>query len=321
MELVPGLHRIDTPLGNRVSSLYLVVGDRSTLLFDTGVDGTIPAHVLPYLSSIGVPTDSVRHVVVSHADVDHCGGIADAREAFPAAVLCAGREDAPLMADYATFLRLRGREFHEPWGLDESPEGLAWMREVCREGPLDWHLTGGERVDLGGRTVEILHVPGHSRGHLAVHDPASGAVLVSDAVLGDAVRTADGSPAFPPTYRFVDSYLATVLRLEGLAPDLLLTAHYPTMAGEEALAFLAASRDFASALEEAVLRAVRSAPAPMTLEALCTELNPTVGRWPSAGTVVALAFPVVGHVERLVSTGALALSTGPQGRRLIGAVS
>lgn len=309
MELAPGLHRIDTELGTRVSSLYLFAGADASLLFDTGVDGTAQRDLAPYLAAHDLDPGRVRWAVISHADVDHFGGLASVRELAPGAAIVAHRLDAPLIADYGVYEDERGRGFRTPWDLDEHPDTLAWTREVTREGPLDLTITGGERVRLSDDwEVELVHAPGHSRGHLAVWDPRSRSLVVSDAVLSDAVLHADGAPAFPPTYRFVDNYLATIARFEAMAPEHLLTAHYPTMDAASGAAFLAASRAFAEGLDRAVHDAVSvTGERGCTLAELLDELNPRVGRWPAEGTASALAFPVVGHLERALQYGTLAM--------------
>jgi glyoxylase-like metal-dependent hydrolase (beta-lactamase superfamily II) len=309
MDVAPGIHRVDTQLGDRVNSLYLLVGDDRTLLFDVGVDGVAEQDLRPYMERNGIALSSLRHAVISHADVDHFGGLASLRELAPHAVVAAHVEDAALIEDYAVYEDVRARGFREPWEVDEDPATLAWTREVTREGLLDLHLRGGERIRLGADwTVEVLHAAGHSRGHLSVWDERSRSLLVSDAVLAEAVLLADGTPAFPPTYRFVDDYLATIARFESLRPERLLTAHYPTMDRDDATAFLARSRTFADGLEAAIVDTVDAAGADgLDLPSILAELNPTVGSWPSEGTAEALAFPVVGHLERLLRQGRIGL--------------
>ena len=302
--LAERLYRIDAPLGERFASLYLVVGDTSTLLFDTGIDGMIPEFVVPQLASIGLTVDDISHVVVSHCDVDHFGGVADAHESFPnARVLAHPLERAPI-ENFDTFLSERGRGFLDEWGFDEDQGTLDWLREVTRERPLDGTVIDGEVIDLGGARPVVWHVPGHSRGHLAIELPWASAVLVSDAVLGSSVNLADGTPAFPPTYRYVDDYLATVARLSAAHHDLLLTAHYPAMSGATAAEFLAESAAFAQRLDALVVAALGAAD-DLTLAELVHEINDAAGDWPTDGTEAALAFPVVGHLERLRDAGRL----------------
>ena len=312
MEVAEGVHRIDTPLGERINSLYLVVDDDAGVLFDTGVDHTARDHVAPYLAQHGLDASRVRFVVVSHADVDHFGGVASIRELLPHAVLACHRGDAELIESYAAYEARRARGFRDPWGIDEDEAVLAWTREVTREAPLDVHLTGGERIRVGAsRAVEVVHAPGHSRGHLALWDEVTRSLVVADAVLADAVRLADGRAAFPPTYRFVDEYLATIACFEAMRPEWLLTAHYPTMAGDEAASFLAASRAFVETLERLVVDAVAAAGREgTTLVDALERIQPHAGDWPRSGTLTALAFPVVGHLERALATGRMEVVDG-----------
>ncbi len=55
MEIAPGIHRIETPLGDRFVCLYLLVGSEHALLLDTGVDSTPAEYLAPYLDQIGQP--------------------------------------------------------------------------------------------------------------------------------------------------------------------------------------------------------------------------------------------------------------------------
>jgi glyoxylase-like metal-dependent hydrolase (beta-lactamase superfamily II) len=161
-------------------------------------------------------------------------------------------------------------------------------------------------------------VPGHTRGHLALRDTASGAWFVSDAVLGVSVPLADGTPAFAPTYRYVDDYLRTIDALESAAPPLLCTAHYGVFAGADALEFLRASREFVHELDRATIAALDDL-GPSTLQRLLPAVNRQVARWPLDGTEGSLAFPLVGHLERLAARRLVAISGGPDGRGVVAA--
>jgi glyoxylase-like metal-dependent hydrolase (beta-lactamase superfamily II) len=301
-QLVEGLHSIDFPLGERSASLYVAVGDTGAMIYDTGVDGAIPTHVVPALAELGITPGDVSTVIVSHCDVDHFGGVADAKEQFPRARVLAHALDRPAIENYETYLSERARGFVNTFGWDEDPGVLEWCRSVTREDELDGTVFDGQSIDLGGREVEAWHVPGHTRGHIAINVPWADAVLVGDAVLGAAVRFADGSPAFPPTYRYVDDYLATIERLRLANHDRLLTAHEPEKRGEQASQFLKDSKAFVDRLDSLVIDALSSS-REMTLADLLAELNPLAGQWPQNGTEGMLAFPVVGHLERFISSG------------------
>lgn len=308
------VHRVDAPLGDRIVSLYLIVGDDQTLLFDTGVDGTIPASLVPAMRELGIDVLAVSTVIVSHHDVDHYGGIADSRDHFPDAVVLAHPSDRPAMESWDRYLVDRGRSFVDRFSFDENNFVLQWSRSAVRDGKIDRDVHHGETFHLGGISATILHVPGHTGGHLAVDVPDADAVLVSDAVLGEAVYRADGVAAFPPTYRFVDDYLHTIGQLRSLGRRHLLTAHYPTMSDHAALDFLRVSEQFVSHLEALIMEAFRSHPCGLSLAEICAIVNPRAGAWPSEGTETAMAFPVVGHLERLLSSGtAVTLGSGRDG--------
>ena len=303
-EVADGVFQVQTPLGDRVSHLYLVRGSDATLLLDTGVRGTVPAFLLPALALLGIDTGQVGHVVVSHCDVDHFGGLADVRAHLPRARVRAHAADRPLMEHYERYVQERAAAFTDDWGWHEDPAVLDWCREVTGEAGLDGDLAEGEVIELGDRSVVVRHVPGHSRGHLAVEVPAVDAWLVSDAVLGATVPLADGTPAFPPTYRYVDDYLDTVARLQHAAPSLLLTAHYADRSGAEVMAFLDESLAFVHHLET-LLEDAFAPGEPLALADVLLNVNERAGAWPSEGTAGALAFPVVGHLERWREDGRL----------------
>lgn len=318
-EIAPGVHRIDTALGERLSSLYLFVGPERALLFDTGVDGSIPHTVVPYITKIGLDPQRVEKVIVSHCNVDHCGGAKDVEESFPAATLIAHGLEADAIEDFATYEHDRAHGFVEVYGLDEDADVLAWAFTGAREAQVGARIAGAEVVDLGDREVEILQTPGHSHGHLPIHDPANSLAAISDVVLGDAVPLASGAPVFPPTYRYVEEYLASIDRLGSLAPSILATAHYGVFRGPEVGEFLDRSEEFAQRLRQFVLDAVPSAPTGMTLAAPLHDLNQRVGSWSAEGTMKVLTFPVVGHIEQLVAEGALCLIPDNGGARIEGA--
>ena len=305
-------HRIRIPLGERFADLWLFLGENHHLLFDIGLKGTISDAVLPELEKLGFGAESIDTVVISHLDVDHCGDAGNLSTVLPNAVSIAHRGDEAAISDWDTFSAQRGREFAAGWGLDESPEAMAWMRDVFAPGPVTRVLSDEVTLHLDdGRALEIWHVPGHSLGHLAIYDQEYDTLAISDAVLGNAVPLANGTPSFPPTYRHVDSYLQTITRIRNLNPHTLLTAHYGDYIGDKVSLFLDESETFVHLLDS-VIRDVLSNQ-PKTLEDLVKEINPLVATWPVEGTYTALAFPVAGHLEQLLKKSEIHRHDGPQG--------
>lgn len=302
-EILPGVHRIDAVLGERLSSLYLFVGEQRAVLFDTGVDGTIPQTVIPYLERVGLSVCAIDTVVISHCDVDHHGGIQDVHDYLPGAQVMAHGLDADAMEDFDSYERDRGRSFRSAYGFDEGPD--EWARSVVRVGTVDRRITTDALIDLGDRTVQVLHVPGHTRGHLSIYDPANSFIAISDAILGDAVPFLDGKPAFPPTYRYEADYLNSIARVEKLGVTLIGTAHYGCFSGSAVEQFLSLSRRFAAGLKLRVLDEVRQAKQGTSLEELAVALNSSIGSWPKGDSIPALVFPIAAHLEQLEEDGAI----------------
>lgn len=314
-----GVLRICTPLVGRNNDLWAFTGPQRTVLFDTGVDGVARDHILPALDSAGIEPAAVSHVVVSHCDVDHCGGIRDVHTYLPDARVLAHPNDAGMMQDFSLFLQGRGRSFVDVYGLDERQADIDWMRAVTGEGRVDCFVGGFERIDLGDREIEILHVPGHSRGHLALHDRANATVAISDAILGSAIPGFGGVALIPPTYRHVEHYLHTIERIRQIAPRRLLTAHYGIYEDDAVAAFLDESEDFCRSLGRQVSSVVdelgNRSPQGFTLADCVDALVPHVGTWPREGSRNTLSFPVCGHLEKLLSDGRLVLDTSYKAAR------
>lgn len=301
-EVAPGIHRIEAPLGDRFVACHLVVGSRAAVLVDTGVDATPRDSIAPYCDRIGLARDRIRWIVVTHDDVDHMGGNASAAAAFPAAAFVAHQRDIELVEDVGRIVRERYSEFAVDHGIDVEPGFKAWCHAVARAVPIDLRLAGSLELALGDRTIEVFETPGHSHGSISVWDSATRSAIIGDAVLGATVRTADGRPAFPPTYRYPGPYRRTIDELARRGPALLLAAHDPVMDGDAAQAFLAESRAFADRLEAAALAAIAGSPAGLTTRELSDRLAPEVGDWPREAWVF-LANELVGHLEEAELNG------------------
>ena len=124
-EVVPGLQRLVAPLGDRYVCVFIVVGSASAAVIDTGVAGT-PAFVLePALAALEVTTS---HIVVTHADVDHSGGLAGARALAPQALAVCHPLDRPLVDSVDRLIDDRYREFRHDHEIDQSAEFCDWVR-------------------------------------------------------------------------------------------------------------------------------------------------------------------------------------------------
>jgi glyoxylase-like metal-dependent hydrolase (beta-lactamase superfamily II) len=308
MEIRPGLHRIPAPLGERFVALYLLVGPDGALLVDTGIRESITETLLPYLDEHGIERTTVRWALNTHCDFDHTGGNGALKAAIPGIELLVHELDRELTEDVQRLIDVRYGEFREADGFDDPPETTAYLRSVSDLVPVDRVVRGSEDLDLGDRRVRILHVPGHSPGHLAVHDPRNRAVLIGDATLGTTVPTADGRPAFPPTYRDVDPYLASIALFRSLEPDLLLTAHYPVYEGAAVDSFLDESEEYTALIDRVIDEQLAAAGRPLTTLELIHSAGADLGPWAPAALDYAI-FPVTGNLERMERAGVIRSQT------------
>lgn len=300
MELSPGLHRIECPIGPRYVAIYAIVGSKHTLLVDTGFDDSIRTTVVNYFKEKKLSLDAVRYVINTHSDYDHTGGNKAVRELMPNALICAGERDRPMIENLNSMFFDRYNEFEKDHGFAESKDAKDFMMTVAFETNVDIGFAGNERIDLGGRYVEILHTPGHSWGHVSILDEKSKAIIIGDAVLGNSVLLADGQPAFPPTYRFVEAYRSTIRLLKGYQASEILTSHYPRYVGQAGTDFLDLSLNYTDLIEQICLDTLKSAGKALTMMELIEIAHDRMGVWVDPAYKY-LAYPVLGHLEVLES--------------------
>src|SRR3954454_16954263 len=108
LEIVPGVHRIELSLGERIICSYAVVGDERVLVVETGLRESVESELLPYLTEAGIDAQRVEVVVISHADVDHTGGNGPlARAIAPGAKFLCHDLDQRMISDVDVLTRER----------------------------------------------------------------------------------------------------------------------------------------------------------------------------------------------------------------------
>lgn len=301
-EIVPGVYAIETEMGDNCLRLYLLRGEQA-LLIDSGMAGTPDRVIYPALAAAGL-SRQVDLLLVSHADADHHGGDAAIRRGSPNVTILCHELDRPRVESKACHLRGRYEDVVAEDDIRYPPEIMDWLSEMIgADTPVTIGLRGGETLSLGdGVRYQILHTPGHTAGHLSLWDPERCVLIVQDAVLWRGMPDRSGQVPSPPPYYDVESYLATLRRLRMLAPEWLLTAHYPILRGAAVDQFLAISLEFVEKVDLAVLESVRAASRPLGLkaviEAVDARLGPFAVQMQWIGSVLA-------HLQRHLAQGYL----------------
>jgi glyoxylase-like metal-dependent hydrolase (beta-lactamase superfamily II) len=255
-EVAPGIHRIESDIGARFVAEYLLVGEERTMLIDTGLSNTPDEALLPALAQLGAEPDLI---VISHADLDHCGGNRRMRERYPGALFACHELDRRWIESNAGMLA-ENYLWHERYGLDvpDDQGRREILSQLGGDSAVDLGLVGGETVRLGrSRRLEVLSLPGHTPGHIGLWDPRDRVAIIIDAVLYDGIYDRAGTKLIPPRYYDSVAYRETIRRVRALEPELLLTAHYDPMAREQAIAFCDCSLGYVDAVE-AVVRAAHA---------------------------------------------------------------
>ena len=311
-EILPGIHQIPVNYNGRRLNLYLLLGANASILLDTG-DASVPDHaILPYMKSIGCDPASLRYVIATHPDTDHTGGLLRMRQVAPQALFCSGTADRDQVSTPAKLADDRYRAFYHSDGL--GPDDAARAKLLLRLGgpvTIDLTFTGGERIQLGpvpgspphssdDRTIQILHLPGHSAGHLGIYLPYAGTALIFDACQWRANCFLDGRSAFAPMYLNADAYLNSLKQLSVLNLDRLYSCHWPDCTTPtQVQAFIATALQYAQQAERSIADTLQRASKPLTLREICLAAKPSLGDWPPERDLDT-RFLAVAHLQRLI---------------------
>jgi glyoxylase-like metal-dependent hydrolase (beta-lactamase superfamily II) len=86
-------------------------------------------------------------------------------------------------------------------------------------------LNEGDRVDIGNRNFEVLHLPGHSPGSIALWEEGSGTLFSGDVIYdGPLLDKLDGSD--------IRQYVASMERILALPVKVVHGGHEPSFDGE-----------------------------------------------------------------------------------------
>jgi glyoxylase-like metal-dependent hydrolase (beta-lactamase superfamily II) len=216
-EVRPGVFAIYEPHQFEEVISYLIAGNRRAILFDTGMGIGDMRRTVRALTALPIT------VLNSHTHNDHVGDnwqfddVRNLDTAFTRTNAKGSREDAQAELapdDLCTPL---------PAGFDAAA--------YCTR---PWHIAGwihdGDRIDLGGRTIEVLATPGHTPDEISLLDWRNGLLFTGDTYY----------PAPIWLYRpetDLAAYESSLRRLTALAPqvNLLLTSHNVPTAAPAAL--------------------------------------------------------------------------------------
>lgn len=192
------------------ANLWLIKGQTQDLLIDTGLG---VSSLRQYIASL---IDKPLLAIASHVHFDHSGGM---HEFGDRAIHAAEAEALRLGDDYAALCSPEQGWVHaDHFELLPHPEFA--VEHYTLNGAEPTQILQEEDVlDLGNRALDVLHLPGHSPGCIALYDRRSQELFSGDVIY-------DGELLDQLHCSHIPTYIATYERLQQLPVDTVYPGHY-----------------------------------------------------------------------------------------------
>jgi glyoxylase-like metal-dependent hydrolase (beta-lactamase superfamily II) len=206
-KVTPNVFAIYEPHQSEETISYLILGSDKALLFDTGMGIGDIKKVTAELTQLPIL------VLNSHTHDDHVGSnwqyetVLGMDTDFTGKNAQGSREDA--------------QEEIAPGEIcGELPKGFDPKNYATKPWKISRYVHDGEKIDLGGRTIEILSTPGHTPDAISLLDRAGGLLFTGDTYYPAPIWL------YRPETDF-HAYAMSIQRLAALAPQvkLVLGAH------------------------------------------------------------------------------------------------
>ncbi|MBA2727986.1 MAG: MBL fold metallo-hydrolase [Parachlamydiaceae bacterium] len=200
---------------NSIFSIGVYIKDNMAVLIDSGISKEVAKEVDKSLSQINI---HVAAIINTHCHGDHCGGNAFFQQKYPQIkIFCTETErpfiEDPLMAPIcfcggaAAFEELKKCKPIAPQQASKVTDIIAPYVD--------------QKIFICGETFEIITLPGHTRGMIAVKTPDN-VLYCGDAIFGD-----DTFKKYPILYyTFIGDTLKSFKKLRALIPSIDATVIY-----------------------------------------------------------------------------------------------
>lgn len=235
-QVLNGLHQIVVPTPFKVGPVNCYVTTTAPItLIDTGTkwDESRRA-VQTELAELGLKTEDVQRILITHAHADHYGLAAEIVRASGAEVWTHRHNQAMLEA-YETIRAQRDAFYMQL--MTEAGVPLEQRQRVAdsRRGgnryaegvQIDRTLEESDEIELADRAWRVYHTPGHAGGLICLFDPQARVLLSNDHLLRDISSNPVVEPdpeGGPRPHRLVQ-YIQHMQRMASLEPIVAWTGH------------------------------------------------------------------------------------------------
>ena len=243
--LASGLSWIDLNFIGRPHAIAtgLIQGGGTVALVDPGPTSCLETLELG-LQAQGTRLADVTHLLLTHIHLDHAGATGTILTRHPEIKVFVHERGAPHVVDpsklIASASRLYVGQMERLWGeILPVPEQNLIV------------LSGGERIEAGGRSFETAYTPGHASHHVSYFNRDSGVAFVGDTA-GVCINGGYVLPPTPPPDIDIEAWQGSVARIEAWGPQTLFLTHFgPVNTPAPHLRTLMANLDTMSALVRA----------------------------------------------------------------------
>lgn len=223
------IHRIPLEaFPNFRAYVYLVQKDDTCVLIDCGSGmETSHANLLDGLQQAGLQPSQLTHILLTHAHIDHYGGLSQLKP-ITQAKIGVHELDLQTVSYHEARLALIGHRlasFLAGAGLNEETRDqllsiYRFTKAIYHSVPVDFTY---EAVDMRVGPFELIHLPGHCPGHVAIR--LEDVIFCGDMVVEGV--TPHLSPESINPYSGLDHYLESLVRFQHWAKDarLILSGH------------------------------------------------------------------------------------------------
>ncbi|KAL1491659.1 hypothetical protein ABEB36_012222 [Hypothenemus hampei] len=149
------------------TNTYILGTGKRRILIDTG-DADVPQYINHLRNVLAFENIALAHILLTHWHHDHIGGLNDILEELP--------------------------EFTENCEIWKYPRNEdSYIHEDLGS------LKDGQEFTVEGATIRVLHTPGHTSDHVALHLVEDNAIFSGDCILGE------GTAVFEDLYDYLES--------------------------------------------------------------------------------------------------------------------
>jgi len=195
-------------------AVYILDAERPAVV-DTGL-GTNVDIVLDALDEVGI--DSLAAILTTHIHLDHAGGAGYLAEEFLDATVYTHEIGVRHLVDPSRLVAGTKAAVDSQWQYYVEPKPIPEARIEA--------LEGGDEIDLGDHTVDVIHAPGHAPHQVVFHDRTDDVLFSGDAGGIRPGKSGQLFPTSPPVNFDLDGCLADAETIADRDPEYLCFGHF-----------------------------------------------------------------------------------------------